>query len=170
MNVYLDTEFNGHGGQLVSIALFCENGDYFYGVLPPPKVWHPWVLEHVVPYIGQEPEPVESVRARLRAFLSSREGVTIYADWPADFVHLLNLFVGPSYDQAFVPGIKMVLLRNSAPVPVVAHNALSDAEALMNWHQRNVALEEYERNEAVLNAVRRRAAAIAARHREDNER
>lgn len=32
MRIYLDTEFNGHGGELISIALVDENGQDFYGV------------------------------------------------------------------------------------------------------------------------------------------
>lgn len=133
--LYLDTEFNGHGGQLLSIALANKTGKHFYGRLPDPVNWHPWVTEHVVPFFDIEPEPTELLRFRLQSYLRVRQPVTIYADWPADFGHLMDLFVGPTFDVSFCPAITMVLLNNSAPVPERPHNALSDAIALMAWHR-----------------------------------
>lgn len=29
--LYLDTEFNGHGGELISLALAAEDGRHWYG-------------------------------------------------------------------------------------------------------------------------------------------
>ena len=50
MRYFLDTEFNGFGGELISLALVPEHGhDEYYAVLPLPDELHPWVERNVVP-------------------------------------------------------------------------------------------------------------------------
>ena len=61
MRYFLDTEFNGFGGELISIALVPEYGDQeFYAVLPLPAYLHPWVERHVIPYLGNVPQSLEA--------------------------------------------------------------------------------------------------------------
>ena len=56
MRYFLDTEFNGFGGALISLALVPEHGDQeYYATLPLPEPVHPWVERHVVPYLGSVP-------------------------------------------------------------------------------------------------------------------
>ena len=44
MRYFLDTEYNGFGGELLSIALSPELGDEeFYATFPLPQQIHPWV-------------------------------------------------------------------------------------------------------------------------------
>lgn len=135
--LYMDTEFNGHGGQLISLALAnpTKTGKDFYGRLPDPPKWNPWVKEHVVPYLDIEPEDPILFRHRLRVYLQAQEPVTIYADYPGDFWHLMNQMCGPSFDDSWTAECNLVLLKSTDPKPVVPHNALSDAIALMEWHQ-----------------------------------
>ena len=47
MKLFLDCEFNGFGGELISMALVDENERYFYEVLPciNPTAW---VLDNVI--------------------------------------------------------------------------------------------------------------------------
>jgi hypothetical protein len=40
----LDTEFNSHGAELISIARASDDGNEFYGVVGIPAQPHPWVL------------------------------------------------------------------------------------------------------------------------------
>lgn len=154
MRLYLDTEFNGHGGDLISLALAAEDGKHWYGYWGKPAPLHPWVEEHVMPFVLafagpplHEYRPMnlrpggimipdrELFRSSLREHLHARAGCTIYADWPDDFVHLMRLMSGPSYDTSWMVPCTMVLLSESDPKPEIPHNALSDAVALMQWHQ-----------------------------------
>ena len=144
MNLYLDVEFNGHGGDLISLALAAPDGKHWYGLVPGMSEMglsaHPWVKEHVVPHIFAMPftvdpaDGIEAFRHSLRNYLSYRSGSIIYADWPDDFAHLMRVMSGPAYEQSWIVDIGMQLLAESDPKPEVPHNALSDAIALMHWH------------------------------------
>lgn len=149
MNLYLDTEFNGHGGELISLALAAEDGKHWYCIHP--DTWRrrdadPWVKEHVLPdavlkamprtasFFG---ETAVEFRASLKEYLLTRSGATIWADWPDDFAHLMRLMSGPSYAESFMIPCTMQLIVTppGEPKPEIPHNALSDAIALMKWHQ-----------------------------------
>lgn len=135
MTLYLDTEFNGHGGELMSLALVSDRGPHhFYGVLPLPERLHPWVAEHVVPLLDIEPEPEDVFRMRLRHFLEKFSGEDIVADWPDDFVHLMRVMSGPGYEHSWILPCDMRLVVSGDVKPDRPHNALSDAIALMHWH------------------------------------
>ena len=49
MRYFLDTEFNGFAGELISVALVPEHGDQeFYAVLPLPEAPNNWVTRNVL--------------------------------------------------------------------------------------------------------------------------
>ena len=144
-NIYLDTEFDGHGGGLISLALAAEDGNHWYGIHPDidqPNA-NPWVKEHVLPFLRAMPETAggfvdgPEYRAFLKEYLLNYAGATIWADWPDDFAHLMRLMSGPSYAESFmVPcTMQMIVTPEGEPKPEIPHNALSDAIALMEWHQ-----------------------------------
>lgn len=133
--LYLDTEFNGHNGALLSLALASEDGKHFYGRLPDPAVYDPWVEANVVPMFDIEPESFNSFNSRLRAYLEARDGCFIYADYPADFRYLLAQMCNFDYPSSWFINCQLMLLKSTDPKPKLPHNALSDAIALMNWHR-----------------------------------
>ena len=143
--LYIDTEFNGFGGSLITLALAnpTKTGKDFYGRLPDPPKWDKWVAENVVPNLDIEPESPVMFRHRLRIYLQARQPVAIYADYPGDFWHLTNQMLGPSFDEYWSVDCAFVMLNHSDPKPVVAHNALSDAIALMEWHKLALDRGEY---------------------------
>jgi hypothetical protein len=134
--LYLDTEFNGHGGELVSLALDSSSGSgkHFYEILPPADKWHPWVAENVVPHLEKKPVSRIMFGAKLREYLQGREPCTICADWPADFQHLMDCMCGAAFGDSWMAECTMVLMRGTDPRPAVPHNALSDGIALRDWH------------------------------------
>jgi hypothetical protein len=138
MPLYLDTEFNGFGGQLISLAIASPCGDHWYRSLPLPDQIHPWVAEHVVPLIDREPDTPAAFRASLWDYLKKHEGKTIIADWPADFAHLMACCCE---DNGISPRLEidMQLIISGEIKPEIPHNALSDAVALMEWHVANQA-------------------------------
>lgn len=140
MRIYLDTEFNGHGGDLISIALVDENGHAFYGVCEPPMDVHPWVAEHVMPIVYKPPFHQclmgDDMKRGFHQFLLQRPGAEVYADWPADLAHFMNLMAGDTFEQAvnWQGTLHLIQTPPGEPRPLVPHNALSDAYALMVWH------------------------------------
>jgi hypothetical protein len=149
--LYLDTEFNAHGGQLISLAIAAQDGRHFYAVLDShDDAADPWVAEHVIPKLYTPPPTInagqfcdsELFRAALRAYLDERKGAILYADWPADFGYLLSAMVGPSYEQAWQMELRMHLLVTPDGAPEIEeqlkHNALIDAIALMKWHATQI--------------------------------
>ena len=141
MRYFLDTEYDGFGGRLLSLALVPEDGgEELYLVLDEP-VTDPWVERHVLPYFDAVPEGLKSPRlARaaaaeaLAGWLGHDEAIEIIADWPEDLAQLAMLLVtGPGQMHAlagltlrYVPMHGWSTAANSA----VPHNALHDARAL----------------------------------------
>jgi hypothetical protein len=134
MALYLDTEFNGFGGKLISIGLVSsKTGKEFYGVLPLSEKIHPWVQEHVIPYLISDSEPWYELRHRLYAYLKYHEGEEIIADWPADIEHLMSLLYEDN-GMSFNLELDIRLIKSGKLKADFPHNALSDARALMHWH------------------------------------
>src|SRR3546814_20565916 len=106
MRYFLDTEYNGFGGELISLALVPEHGDQeYYAVLQLPDEIHPWVDRNVVPYLGSVPpghhaEPVSrlSAAAEVATYLALEPEPVIVADWPDDIALFFALRV-PGEDR-----------------------------------------------------------------------
>ncbi len=141
MRYYLDTEFDGFGGALISLALVPEDGsEEFYVVLDQPAS-DPWVERNVMPYLDHVPEGLRAPRLdradashALAQWLAHDDGAEIIADWPEDLAFLANLLVtGPGTMQQ-VHGLVLRLVRlpgfSTAANSAVPHNALHDARAL----------------------------------------
>ena len=62
MRYFLDTEYNGWGGALLSLALVSEDGEELYLTLDWEGSLEPWVERHVVPYLDTVPETLVSPR------------------------------------------------------------------------------------------------------------
>jgi hypothetical protein len=130
MTLFLDTEFNGFNGPLISLALVGDDGDEFYGVRRPPRRPHPWVKANIIPNLNQAPQSDVLLRGLVAAFLHAHKGEPIIADWPLDFAHLLSFMCVD--DRLFGPGSLLMRLVPQEPLlSEIPHNALSDARALM---------------------------------------
>ena len=67
MRYFLDTEFNGFGGELLSLALVPERGaDEFYTTLTIERALVPWVERNVVPFLDHVPAGLQSPRLSRR--------------------------------------------------------------------------------------------------------
>ena len=140
MNLYLDTEFDGHGGALISLALAADDGSHWYGVFNSICL-NEWTKEHVEPLLFKMKPTIQGdesvLRFSLAEYLKAREGCTLWADWPADFEHLLHLMCGGHYGESFmIPcTMQLIVTPDGEPRPEIPHHALSDAIALMHWHR-----------------------------------
>lgn len=136
MRYYLDTEFNGFGGDLMSLALVPADDALpsFYRVVEWSGVLDPWVRQHVLPLLCEGPRPRVDVARELAAFLGCAPSPVIVADWPTDFEHVLSLLITGPGQMVGVPDFDMEYRRlagfNTAAHSRVPHNALADAIAL----------------------------------------
>ena len=142
MRYFLDTEYNGSGGQLLSLALVPEDGgEEFYVTLQCDAPLDPWVERHVLPYLDMVPEGLVSPRlsrqaaaAALAGWLAHDEAPDIVADWPEDLAQLSMLLVTGPGMMVTVPPLSLHFVPlhgfSTAANSVVPHNALHDARAL----------------------------------------
>jgi hypothetical protein len=138
---YLDTEFNGFGGALLSLALVPEDGQEFYVTLECEDRIFPWVERNVVPYLDNVPVGLVSPRMSRReaadavaAYLGTDPEPELVADWPEDITQFCSLLmIGPG-QMVPVPPItfRLLPLQGFSPAAnsAVPHNALHDARSL----------------------------------------
>jgi hypothetical protein len=138
---FLDTEYNGWGGALLSLALVPDDGDALYLTLDWSAALEPWVERNVLPYLDTVPESLVSPRlsredaARTVAhYLAGDPEPLIVADWPEDLAQFnLLLLIGPG-TMVEVPPLRFQFLPlsgfSTAATSEVPHNALHDARAL----------------------------------------
>ena len=142
MRYFLDTEYNGFGGELLSLALVPEDGsEEFYITLEYDGQIDPWVERHVIPFLDMVPDGLRSSRLTRRAaaealagWLAHDEAPDIIADWPEDLAQFAMLLVtGPGMMQP-MPALTLRFVPlhgfSTAANSTVPHNALHDARAL----------------------------------------
>jgi len=138
---FLDTEFNGFGGALLSAALVPEDGEEFYVTLACADPIEPWVERHVMPFLDMVPDGLATPRmsrgdagAALAHYLQADSRPLLVADWPEDIAQLSMLLLTGPGTMVPVPPISFELLPlpgfSTAMNSVVPHNALHDARAL----------------------------------------
>jgi hypothetical protein len=141
MRYFLDTEFNGWNGALLSLALVPDDGEELYLTLDWDGPLEGWVERNVIPYLDSVPEPLVSPRmSRVDAartvshYLAGDPDPLIVADWPEDIAQLSALLVTGPGVMVEVPGLRFQFLPlsgfSTAANSKVPHNALHDARAL----------------------------------------
>ena len=131
MKLFLDCEFNGFKGELISMALVAPDGQEFYEVLPCENPGA-WVAEHVMPILNKPAVSIEAFQASLQRFLMKFDAVHIVADWPEDIQHFCNsLITGPG-SRLNTPPLTMEVVRIDAPSDQ-PHNALADARGIERY-------------------------------------
>jgi hypothetical protein len=140
MRYFLDTEFNGFGGELLSVGLAAEDGEDYYVVLPIKQPYEEWVERHVVPYLRSVPPMLLNVLDReaaahdVAAYLRNDSDPLIIADWPEDIALFCRLLLIGASDIVDVSHLRFEFRRtpgfSTARNSKVPHNALHDARAL----------------------------------------
>jgi hypothetical protein len=137
---FLDTEFNGYLGELISLAIVSEEGPELY-VSNVDRVENnvDWVRDNVIPVLtaaGAEPlcSNLEQISYEVEKFLECDANPVIFADWPDDIKYLCEVLITGPGKMIDVPRLKFRLVRiDSYPTTLqgaVQHNALWDARAL----------------------------------------
>ena len=137
MLMFLDGEWNGYRGTLISLALVTVDDQEWYETLecfcPTP-----WVEQHVMANLQRAPVTYEEMQASLARFLGRFEGVDIIADWPEDIQRFCETLVtGPGQRLDYNGKMTFEIVRglpDTAETSKVPHNALEDAKALrLSW-------------------------------------
>jgi hypothetical protein len=140
MNIFIDCEFNGFGGDLISMALVAEDGQEFYEVLnlSRDRAYEGWVAINVVPHLNKDPVSKDVFQAKLWKFINQYKEVHLIADWPDDIKYFcMSLITGPGVCINTPPKLTMEINRElSSNSSVILHNALEDARAIkQNWNK-----------------------------------
>jgi hypothetical protein len=141
MRYYLDAEFNGFGGPLISLALVPQDPTCapFYEALACSSPV-PWVVEHVLPVLRTQAISRSDMAAKLACYLRDDPEPMVVADWPEDIAQLAMLMItGPGWR---LPSPRLIFelldlpLFDSESASAVPHNACHDAMALRVYVQQ----------------------------------
>jgi hypothetical protein len=142
MRYFLDCEFNGFGGALMSLGLVPEDGgEDYYVVIPLEEEPEPWVERHVLPYLRTNvPDMLynqldrEAAAHDIARYLSTDPDPEIVADWPEDIALFCRLLLTGETEIVDISTLRFHFLRtpgfSTARNSAVPHNALHDARAL----------------------------------------
>jgi hypothetical protein len=132
---FIDAEFNGFGGDLISLALVPDDDRHppFYAAVFCANPTE-WVAVHILPVLDTRPLSRAEVVKRLSDYLIDDEDPLLVADWPEDIAHAARLLIKGPGQMIPVRSLRFELVDPEivGPVPEseVPHNALSDARAL----------------------------------------
>jgi len=135
MRLFLDTEFNGFGGRLLSLALFPEDSSKeLYFEFEPTEDIDSWVKDHVMPLMIFNHKWIDPINAKiqLQGYLAQFDAIEIVVDWPDDIKYFCELLIaGPGEMIHTIPKITFELRRDIDSLKSAhPHNALYDAIAL----------------------------------------
>ncbi len=131
--LFLDTEFNGFGGKLISLALVPENDSLpeFYNELIMTDQLEPWVKDNVIPHLVLPRVSHKEFQNNLANYLWEVGEITIIADWPDDIRYFCeSLITGLGMMINVMHKIKFELDLSINYTSDVPHNALHDARAI----------------------------------------
>jgi hypothetical protein len=141
MRYFLDTEFNGFGGALISLALVREDGESLYLLYDLTTPIDPWVSRTVVPRLTRQPRAVPARKVSpidgawaIAQFLGADKSPDIIADWPDDVRLFCQAIMTAPGATVPLERLRFDILRVE-PYPTelegaVEHNAWWDAMAL----------------------------------------
>lgn len=146
MYYFLDTEFNGFGGDLISLALVRQDGKSLYVAV---ECANPveWVAQNVIPHIdsGVSADWVlpNEIPHKIAQFLNGDPIPTIITDWPDDIRYFCQAVITGPGEMAAIPQLQFQMYRvNAYPTTLpgaVQHNALWDALALRHLFSKEKA-------------------------------
>ncbi len=138
MRYFVDAEFNGFGGDLISFAAVPEDdaAPPFYEAVQCPDP-SDWVAEHVIPILQTKPRPITEVASLFADFLAADPFPVILADWPEDIAHAAMLLTNGKGRRLVSAEIVFRLLSlpefSADRLSKLPHNAYYDALALRDW-------------------------------------
>ena len=130
MRLFIDCEFNGGRGELISLALVAEDGREFYEVL---RCLDPieWVEQNVMPILNKEAIGYQEMQGKLHTFLQQFPSIDVVADHPADLHYFCDALIWNRVGDWMKTGdLTFRIVPNVDYVSAIPHNALEDARAI----------------------------------------
>ena len=167
MQYYIDCEFSGHKGRLISMALVREDGHFIYCVIndglikfKDDNTWEiilkgdfdPWVEDNVLSVLFSCPVDAKSclvttaeASAMIEAFLAYDPSPHIVADRPDDLKYFNELLITGPGEAITCPHMTQEWIREDAyPTRLegcIRHNAYHDAMALRHLLTTSIVLK-----------------------------
>jgi hypothetical protein len=138
MRYFIDAEFNGFGGALISLAAVPEDDAAapFYEAVDCTDPSE-WVRAHVLPVLQTTQRSIADVARLFSDYLADDPAPLLVADWPEDIAHAAALLTDGKGTRLFRAEIRFHLLPRSdfatEPTSRMPHNAYHDAVALREW-------------------------------------
>ena len=148
MNLFLDCEFNGGFGDLMSMGIVSEddNQEFYEEVaLPEGTVIDPWVAEHVVPLMDGTGQSYSLFQNKLKRWLNKFPEVVVWVDHPADIEYFTRAINFGNGDWMRPKGQSMTFIVHdmiSAKKSERPHHALYDAKAQRDSYLAKAGFEE----------------------------
>ena len=138
MKYFLDTEFNGFQGQLLSMALVPEDSskpEFYKELVFSNEELDPWVRDNVVPHLTETPVSRHEFQQALANYLWNAGECVIVADWPDDIRYFCEyLITGPGMSINILNKIHFTLDTSINYNSKIPHNALWDARAIRDYY------------------------------------
>lgn len=142
MKYWIDTEFNGWYGDLISLAVIREDGQSLsiYSEETSPTEW---VAQNVIPLLGKDAGAIQvkhwdEARIFLRDFFKGDADPIVIADWPTDIKHFCDLMI---VSPGFSMPIPFITFKIVTPIgrevgQFLEHNAWYDAVRLKDYCEK----------------------------------
>lgn len=130
MKIFIDVEFNGFNGELISMALIDMDGLVFYEVLDLPEVVDPWVMENVVPVLNKASVSYERFQKKLEIYLNRYDAVHVIADWPDDISYLMKTLITGPGTRIDTPPLTCEIRRDLDADSDTPHSAIADVRGI----------------------------------------
>lgn len=130
--LFIDCEFDGWGGRLISMALYEGLGrPQFYEAVHGPYPRDPWVANNVIPVLDIRPLYYADFQSELNAFLEQYSAVHVVSDFPDDLKYFCEaLITGPGLALQPCEMTFEIDWRRNSRASRTPHNALADAKAI----------------------------------------
>jgi len=145
MRYYLDCEFDGFEGKLLTMGIASDDGRGLYLIYDTVAI-DPWVQKNVCPIIYDLPEDPKikfignaSARgaAAIAEFMEHDYQINIITDWPDDIKYFCQSIITGPGQMIGLPSFSMHVVRVDAyPTDLtgaIQHNAMWDALALKHY-------------------------------------
>jgi len=144
VRIWIDTEFDGSGGRLISMALVAEDGKEWYEILDGPRATDSWVADNVMPVLGSKwPLSRAEMAQSLKLWLAQFTSVHIIADYPDDIAYFCRLLITAPGEMISTPPLSFEIdrsLPSTRDWSAVPHNALEDALVLAYFGKKQTVI------------------------------
>lgn len=134
MRLFLDTEFNGFGGELLSLALVPEDAtapEFYCEIEHTPSEMIQWVKDNVISVMDGEPVSYGAFQYRFQNYICQFRDIEVVADWPDDIGYFCASLITAPGERIMLPGpINFQLDCSLDYVSEVPHHALHDARGI----------------------------------------